>query len=296
MEFLGIEQYLLEFLTIWYTYQDITQTKPKKSHFLLAFLLSIGFAIMIPVNAFLPLWISLFIISLLEEQKSTLCRRLFYTGLSVVVVDLFLRSYYLFISPVILTGIDVAPDAIPWLRLLAFPLIIPTNRAIRRLFRIHYPTILQVPDKSIQNYIYKMNGLFLLYYMIHYVVFFKEPSIMSIYDRVALFASIMALGYMLTILNRKAQERHLADVKMEQDLYLANLEYYSQHLEGLYQNIRSFKHDYDNILISLNDSIYHGDIHDIETVYSDVLQKSRNRMENEDYLFYQLILMRDKHM
>lgn len=138
---------------------------------------------MIPVNAFLPLWLSLFIISLLEEQKRTLCRRIFYTGLSVVVVDLFLRRYYLFISPVIPTDIDVVPDAIPWLRLLAFPLIIPTNRAIRRLFRIHY------------------------------VVFFKEPSIMSIYDRVALFASIMALGYMLTILNRKAQERHLADVK-----------------------------------------------------------------------------------
>ncbi|MGT2832219.1 hypothetical protein [Streptococcus halotolerans] len=296
MEFFGMEQYLLEFTAIWFIYQDLRQRKLNKYHFPFYLLLSIVLAIIIRVNAFLPLWLTFLLLSLLEKEKRTLCRHLFYTGLSVVLVDLLLRYFYIFVSPTLLRGIHYPSYLTPWVTIVIFLFLIPTTRALRRLFRLDYPTILNIPDKQVQRYIYGMNGLFLLYYIVHYLVLFNHSSVMADYDRVALFASVMVLVYMLTLLNRKARERHISDVEREEQQYLANLEQYSQHLEGIYQNIRSFKHDYDNILISLNDSIYYGDIDEIRLSFEEVLKKSQDRMKDEDYLFYQLIPIANNHI
>ncbi|MFU2205850.1 hypothetical protein [Streptococcus pluranimalium] len=106
----------------------------------------------------------------------------------------------------------------------------------------------------------------------------------------------MLLIYMLTLLNRQAQLSYQLEVEKEQSQYLENLEHYSQHLEAIYENIRAFKHDYDNILISLKDCIYNGSLGDIKTVYEDVLKKSRDNMEHDDYLLYQLIPLKDNNL
>ncbi|MDY4761797.1 hypothetical protein [Streptococcus thoraltensis] len=296
MEFFGIEYYLLEFTAIWYIYQDLVQRKVKKYYFPFLLLLSIVFLVLIPVNAFLPLWLTFFLLSLLEKEARTICRHLFYSGLSVVLFDLFLRCFYIFVFPVLLRGIAFPPYLKPLGIVLIFPFLILITKALRRLFRIDYPTILKMPDKLVQRYIYAMNGLFFLYYIIHYTVFLKNPSVMANYDRVTLFASVMVLVYVLTLLNRKAGELHVSNVEREEKQYLENLEQYSQHLEGIYQNIRSFKHDYDNILISLNESIYHGDIDEIRRSFAEVLKKSQDRMEDEDYLFYQLMPIANNHI
>ncbi|MEQ9809893.1 hypothetical protein [Streptococcus jiangjianxini] len=296
MEFFGMEQYLLEFTAIWFIYQDLRQRKLNKYHFPFYLVLSIVLAIIIRENVFLPLWLTFLLLSLLDQEKRTICRHLFYTGLSVVLVDLLLRYFYIFVAPTLLRGIHFPAYLTPWVTIIIFLLLIPIIRALRRLFRLDYPTILKIPDKQVQRYIYGMNGFFFLYYIVHYVVFFDHPSVMANYDRVTLFVSVMVMVYMLTLLNRKARERYVSDVEREEQQYLVNLEQYSHHLEGIYQNIRSFKHDYDNILISLKDSIYYGDIDEIRDSFEEVLKKSQDRMEDDDYLFYQLIPIANNHI
>ncbi|WP_438835683.1 hypothetical protein [Streptococcus pluranimalium] len=123
----------------------------------------------------------------------------------------------------------------------ALLLVLPTNRVLKRLFRIDYPAILQMPDKRIQSYIYSMNGFFILYYLVYYGIFFNVKSSVANYHQLTLLAFIRLLIYMLTLLNRQAQLSYQLEVENEQSQYLENLEHYSQHLEAIYENIRAFK-------------------------------------------------------
>lgn len=68
----------------------------------------------------------------------------------------------------------------------------------------------------------------------------------------------------------------------EQKRYLENLETYSQQIEGLYQSIRSFRHDYNNILLSLGGSIESGDIDLVTQVFDDIFRDNIAGLESKD--------------
>lgn len=289
MAFLGIEQYLLEFMTIWYIYQDLTQRKLKKYYFPFLLLISVVLVLLIPVNTFLPLWITVLILSLLEKERRTLCKHLFYSALPVILVDLILKIFNLFIFSMLYKYHFIYEPISIWQMFIVFILILSVNRMLKRLFRIDYPSILHNSDKKVQYYIYGMNGLFLCYYIANYVLIANFENISDRYEKIVTVVSVFVLIYMLTLLNHKVLERFHENMIFEQEEYLHNLENYSQHLEGIYQNIRILKHDYENILISLKESIHYGDIDEISLVYDDIVEKSYRKMSNDDYLFYQLL-------
>ena len=58
---------------------------------------------------------------------------------------------------------------------------------------------------------------------------------------------------------------------------------YSKHIESLYKEIKSFRHDYTNILVSLNESIKNRDIDGIESIYNSVLLDSDKTFYNTHY-------------
>ena len=296
MESVGLYIYCFAFSVIWLIYQDITQKKLKGVYFLVTLLLSIVFALLFPLNPFLPLFLAFFSLSLLANSKKTLCRHFFYSAFPVIFVDLFVRTVTFFIYPKLFQYDIVQKPFSAWEIVFALLLVLPTNRVLKRLFRIDYPAILQMPDKRIQSYIYSMDGFFILYYLVYYGIFFNVKSSVANYHQLTLLAFIMLLIYMLTLLNRQAQLSYQLEVEKEQSQYLENLEHYSQHLEAIYENIRAFKHDYDNILISLKDCMSNGNLGDIKTVYEDVLKKSRDNMEHDDYLLYQLIPLKDNNL
>ncbi|WP_257865793.1 hypothetical protein [Streptococcus parauberis] len=59
------------------------------------------------------------------------------------------------------------------------------------------------------------------------------------------------------------------------------MEDYNRYLEKLYKNIRSFRHDYDNIIISLSGSIDSGDFETIQTIYTQILNKVEKIMDDD---------------
>lgn len=71
-------------------------------------------------------------------------------------------------------------------------------------------------------------------------------------------------------------EEEIRESKEEQ---LAAMMAYSHHIESLYKEIRGFRHDYTNVLISFNEAIKHKDMATIEKIYRSVLADS-------DKLFY----------
>ncbi|AUA20047.1 sensor histidine kinase [Streptococcus suis] len=89
-------------------------------------------------------------------------------------------------------------------------------------------------------------------------------------------ASLLYLNYR----NKEKQDKEIQELK---DKQLTDLGRYSRHVESLYKEIRSFRHDYTNILISLNEAIKEEDIVAIRTIYSEVIADSDRKFYDGKY-------------
>ncbi|MDB8660302.1 sensor histidine kinase [Streptococcus anginosus] len=84
-------------------------------------------------------------------------------------------------------------------------------------------------------------------------------------------------------LDRHLRERIQNDLMLQKDLQLKNMENYSHHIEELYTEVRSFRHDYANILTTLKLGIEQNDIGIVKNVYHSVLKDSNKRFRNPKY-------------
>ena len=76
---------------------------------------------------------------------------------------------------------------------------------------------------------------------------------------------------------------HTKEIIDQKDTQLNELSIYSHHVESLYEEIRSFRHDYINILTSLKLGIDNQDIEAIKTVYNGVLRDSANQFYDSKF-------------
>ena len=85
---------------------------------------------------------------------------------------------------------------------------------------------------------------------------------------------IVLFFVMLLYLNAISKEKLEKEIIDQKDTQLNELSIYSHQVESLYEEIRSFRHDYINILTSLKLGIDNQDIEAIKTVYNGVLRDS----------------------
>lgn len=81
-------------------------------------------------------------------------------------------------------------------------------------------------------------------------------------------------------LNYKSKDLLAQELQEAKDSQLAALASYSQHVEALYGELRSFRHDYSNVLVSLSLAIADRDMDQVERIYQAV-------MADSDKPFYQ---------
>lgn len=86
---------------------------------------------------------------------------------------------------------------------------------------------------------------------------------------------------MLSFLNNYFIQTSKNRIREEEENHLRLLEDYNRYLEKLYKNIRSFRHDYDNIIISLSGSIDSGDFETIQTIYTQILNRVEKIMDDD---------------
>ena len=85
---------------------------------------------------------------------------------------------------------------------------------------------------------------------------------------------IIIFFVVLLYINAVSKERLEAEVLEQKDSELKALSEYSHHVEELYGEIRSFRHDYMNILTSLKLGIERKDFDSIQNIYNTVLKDS----------------------
>ena len=109
------------------------------------------------------------------------------------------------------------------------------------------------------------------------------------WDRMLDYKELLTAVYFLlficfvNLLDRKLLQELQEKIVLQKEIQLQNLSNYSQQVEGLYQEIRSFRHDYANILSSLKIGIDQKDINLVSQVYDSVLKNSGKKLKGKRF-------------
>ncbi|WP_342504625.1 GHKL domain-containing protein [Streptococcus sp. FSL K6-1323] len=207
-------------------------------------------------------------------------------GLYPIIVDSLLgRMLGFYVFP--LLGVYVFNEVkISWFDILIELLVFPLHLLIVKSLRLDFNEI----KEGFKRHYFRF---FLLLINISMFVYMLLVSILVIYrDKLADADNwrghinnfyIVLFFVMLLYLNAISKEKLEKEIIDQKDTQLNELSIYSHHVESLYEEIRSFRHDYINILTSLKLGIDNQDIEAIKTVYSGVLRDSGNQFYDSKF-------------
>ena len=155
----------------------------------------------------------------------------------------------------------------------------------------------EILDKAFQKSLTRINWIMGGYYLVmQSLSFFEyEQGIQSTTVRhlILVFYLLFFMGMIKkldTYLKDKLHER----LNQEQALRYRDMERYSRHIEELYKEVRSFRHDYTNLLTSVRLGIEEEDMEQIKEVYDLVLKDSSEKLHDNKYDLGRLVNIRDK--
>lgn len=102
------------------------------------------------------------------------------------------------------------------------------------------------------------------------------------YPQIYIWVGLLIHMYILVRFVSYSKDVRDSEIIREQEEHLRSLEAYNQKIEAAYKSVRSFKHDYENVLISMQTSIDSGDFNLIEQTYQDILKKAGQELIEED--------------
>lgn len=102
------------------------------------------------------------------------------------------------------------------------------------------------------------------------------------YPHIYIWVGLLIHMYILVRFVSYSKDVRDSEILREQEEHLRSLEAYNQKIEAAYKSVRSFKHDYENVLISMQTSIDSGDFNLIEQTYQDILKKAGQELIEED--------------
>lgn len=156
--------------------------------------------------------------------------------------------------------------------------------------------------KHISLFCYSLIFYVISVYLLDNLIHLSEYGyIVSSIDFVYLRRNILIIYLIFTIgiifkMNDQAKKNKEKELQESKDNQLKNLTSYSHHVESLYKEIRSFRHDYTNILVSLNESIKKRDMDGVERIYNAVLKESDKSFYNSQYDIAKLVHLKNLAM
>ena len=102
------------------------------------------------------------------------------------------------------------------------------------------------------------------------------------YPQIYIWVGLLIHMYILVRFVSYSKDVRDSEILREQEEHLRSLEAYNQKIEAAYKSVRSFKHDYETVLISMQTSIDSGDFNLIEQTYQDILKKAGQELIEED--------------
>ena len=222
---------------------------------------------------------------------------LFFYGLfPMMLVNLFFRVVSYFVLPFLGQGHVYDDRSFIWLCIKIFICFI--SLAFLKWLDYDFTSLRrEILDKGFQQSLTTINWIMGAYYLVMQSLSYFEnvQGIQSTTVRhlILVFYLLFFMGIIKkldTYLKDKLHER----LDQEQALRYRDMERYSRHIEELYKEVRSFRHDYTNLLTSLRLGIEEEDMEQIKEVYDSVLKDSSEKLQDNKYDLGRLVNIRDK--
>lgn len=220
----------------------------------------------------------------------------FYGLFPMILVNLFYRGISYFVLPFLGQGQLHDDYSLIWLCIIIFNFFI--SLAFLKWLDYDFTNLRkEILDKAFQKSLTKINWIMGVYYLvIQSLSYFEyEQGIQSktVRHLILVFYLLFFMGVIKKLdayLKEKLHER----LDQEQALRYRDMERYSRHIEELYKEVRSFRHDYTNLLTSLRLGIEEEDMEQIKEVYDSVLKDSSQKLQDNKYDLGRLVNIRDR--
>ena len=222
---------------------------------------------------------------------------LFFYGLfPMILVNLFYRGISYFVLPFLGQGHVYDDRSFIWLCIKIFICFI--SLAFLKWLDYDFTSLRkEIPDKDFQKSLTKINWIMGAYYLVmqslSYFEYVQGIQSTTVRHFILVFYLLFFMGVIKkldTYLKEKLQEK----LNQEQTLRYRDMERYSRHIEELYKEVRSFRHDYSNLLTSLRLGIEEEDMEQIKEVYDSVLKDSSEKLQDNKYDLGRLVNIRDR--
>ena len=222
---------------------------------------------------------------------------LFFYGLfPMILVNLFYRGLSYFVLPFLGQGQVHDDYSLIWLCIIIFNFFI--SLAFLKWLDYDFTNLRrEILDKDFQKSLTKINWIMGAYYLViqtlSYLEYEQGIQSTTVRHLILVFYLLFFMGIIKkldTYWKDKLRER----LDQEQVLRYRDMERYSRHIEELYKEVRSFRHDYTNLLTSLRLGIEEEDMEQIKEVYDSVLKDSSEKLQDNKYDLGRLVNIRDK--
>ncbi|MFM1623577.1 sensor histidine kinase [Streptococcus mutans] len=264
---------------------NVTLSKKELTLFSISNFLIMIAVTMVNVNLFYPAEPLYFIaLSIYLNRQNSLSLNIFYGLLPVASSDLFRRAIIFFIldgtqgivmgSSIITTYmIEFAGIALSYLFLSVF------NVDIGRLKD-------SLTKMKVKKRLIPMNITMLLYYLLIQVLYIIEsynviPTLK--FRKFVVIVYLILFLILISFLSQYTKQKVQNEIMAQKEAQIRNITQYSQQIESLYKDIRSFRHDYLNILTSLRLGIENKDLASIEKIYHQILEKTGHQLQDTRY-------------
>ena len=222
---------------------------------------------------------------------------LFFYGLfPMILVNLFYRGVSYFVLPFLDQGQINDKYSFIWVFIMIFNFFI--SLAFLKWLDYDFTSLRkEILDKAFQKSLTKINWIMGAYFLVmenlSYFEYAYDIQSKTVRHLILVFYLLFFMGIIKkldTYLKDKLHER----LDQEQVLRYRDMERYSRHIEELYKEVRSFRHDYTNLLTSLRLGIEEEDMEQIKEVYDSVLKDSSQKLQDNKYDLGRLVNIRDR--
>ncbi|HEL9598008.1 TPA: GHKL domain-containing protein [Streptococcus suis] len=284
--------FFIDILIRLYIFQQISGFKIEKKNIIM--IASIITLASILLSSTFQLWepFSLLLIVSFLKTDWNKTQKIFYCLLPFVIGDMFQRIIGLYLR--FIFDIDIISfNSSPFFNIILTILLVPFYTILFKGLGIESKN-LQVDTlaQTFKKIFISLNVFFITYFliirgMIQLEIAIENGLILNI-DTYFIRTNVLLIYFTIFIismlyLNYQKKEKQDKEIQKLKDKQLADLGRYSRHVESLYKEIRSFRHDYTNILISLNEAIKEEDIVAIRTIYQGVIADSDRKFYDGKY-------------
>ena len=280
-------EYLLHFIVIQWIYEKTSLVRIPRMILPIAFLVEciggiLGMSYNVGLSFMTPFYLLFYAYFYGKERTTNMLA--FYAFYPLVLYLLIFNGYAYFLMP----GFGITSDFLnkSYLYFIFFDLlIIPTFVALSKLLNIDFKYLRVLErDRKFGRIMFFTNFVLISYVIMNYSVVVASRFFDLYYaGHIITLIGYIAILYAVYSVNRYADEYFENERRKENRRHLDDLEKYSEQVESLYETLRSFRHDYTNVMISLNEAIQMKDIDQIKMIYDSVLKDSASDLKQQKF-------------